>query len=334
MLTRAALIVALASTLLMIASCQSTEPPRLQFALIGDNPYQDFNEPKYERMINRINDHGGLSFVVHVGDLKASTITCSNEVFQSLFELNQQFKIPFILTPGDNDWFDCKRESAGGWDRRERLARFRDVFYPTPGVTGGQPRQVTTQALSPGFPAFVENVYWQEQGVIFATLHIVGLTMQEGGLDIHAELMDAALAWLDVVFDAARQQHARGVFLATQTDPYLFTTARGLLKFLCADCPFVRPGYEALNEALLGHAENFLNPIVLAVGDTHIFRVDKPLYNGDHLVEHFTRVETFGDPNVHWVRVVVNPQANQLFEFHQEIIPENRGAGWNPMDRE
>ena len=138
----------LASALLMIASCQSTEPPRLQFALIGDNPYQDFNEPKYERMINRINDHGGLSFVVHVGDLKASTITCSNEVFQSLYELNQKFKIPFILTPGDNDWFDCKRESAGGWDRRERLARFRDVFYPTPGVTGGQPRQVTTHGKS------------------------------------------------------------------------------------------------------------------------------------------------------------------------------------------
>tara|TARA_R110002096_G_scaffold358509_1_gene551581 strand:- start:336 stop:539 length:204 start_codon:yes stop_codon:yes gene_type:complete len=66
--------------------------------------------------------------------------------------------------------------------------------------------------------------------------------------------------------------------------------------------------------------------VVLAVGDTHIFRVDKPLYRADGtLVENFTRVETFGHPNVHWVRVRVDPSERSLFTFRQELVPENVG---------
>ena len=63
----------------------------------------------------------------------------------------------------------------------------------------------------------------------------------------------------------------------------------------------------------------------MAMGDTHVFRVDKPLYDGEQLVEHFTRVETFGEDQVHWVRVVVKPETKQVFHIHQEIIPENTG---------
>ena len=68
----------------------------------------------------------------------------------------------------------------------------------------------------------------------------------------------------------------------------------------------------------------FDNPVVLAVGDTHIFRVDKPLYRRDgSLVENFTRVETFGDPLVHWVRVTVDLRDSHVFTFHQELVPGN-----------
>jgi hypothetical protein len=60
------------------------------------------------------------------------------------------------------------------------------------------------------------------------------------------------------------------------------------------------------------------------VGDTHIFRVDKPLYRDDRtLVENFTRVETFGNANVHWVRVSVDPRDSQVFTFHEELVPDN-----------
>jgi dienelactone hydrolase len=68
----------------------------------------------------------------------------------------------------------------------------------------------------------------------------------------------------------------------------------------------------------------FRRPVVLAVGDTHIFRVDKPLYQEEgSLVENFTRVETFGDPNVHWVRVTVDPREPEVFSFHQKLVPQD-----------
>jgi hypothetical protein len=35
----------------------------------------------------------------------------------------------------------------------------------------------------------------------------------------------------------------------------------------------------------------------------------------------------FGESEVHWVRVVVDPDSSEVFSFHQEIIPENIDAG-------
>ena len=61
--------------------------------------------------------------------------------------------------------------------------------------------------------------------------------------------------------------------------------------------------------------------MVLAVGDTHIFRVDKPLYsNRRQLVENFTRVEGFGNPLVHWINVLVEPDEPWVFSFRQQLL--------------
>jgi hypothetical protein len=72
---------------------------------------------------------------------------------------------------------------------------------------------------------------------------------------------------------------------------------------------------------------------VLTVGDAHVFRVDKPLYDAADLITNFTRVESFGEAQVLWVRVVVDPATNHVFEFHQEIIPNSVGVGWSEYDR-
>ncbi len=319
--------------LLLLASCQSVprEPSVVQFALIGDNPYTDFNVPKYKRMIEQINAREEIAWTIHVGDLKSSGMACSDETFQKLYDLNDRFLKPLVLTPGDNDWFDCARVSAGQWDRRERLARFREMFYPATGLAKSLP--LVSQASSGEFTDYVENVYWVDHKVVYGMLHLVGITGTEGGLDLNQELIDASVAWLDQIFAVAKAENASGVFLATQTDPWFFSVERGLLTEFCETCDFVRKGYEALDKALLKHAKTFRKPIVIATGDTHIFRIDKPLYDGELLVENFTRVEVFGNPSVHWIRVVVNPQANQLFEIHQEIIEENLGYGWHPMDK-
>lgn len=73
---------------------------------------------------------------------------------------------------------------------------------------------------------------------------------------------------------------------------------------------------------------------LLAVGDTQLFRVDKRLYDGEPVIEHFTRVGGFGAGQVHWVRVVLDPDSREVFLFHQENIPVNRGVGWSEIDKE
>jgi hypothetical protein len=71
----------------------------------------------------------------------------------------------------------------------------------------------------------------------------------------------------------------------------------------------------------------FGRPVVLADGDSHYFRVDKPLPRPDpnghrrpRLV-NFTPVENFGSPDVHWVRGIFDPHEPGLFSFKPEPLP-------------
>jgi hypothetical protein len=71
----------------------------------------------------------------------------------------------------------------------------------------------------------------------------------------------------------------------------------------------------------------FGNAVVLAHGDSHFFRVDKPLpcpnadgHRRSSLV-NFTRVENFGSPDVHWVHGLFDPHDPALFSFKPEFLP-------------
>ena len=122
----------------------------------------------------------------------------------------------------------------------------------------------------------------------------------------------------------AWEQGSDAVFIATQVDPWVVWGLPRIVRQLCERCLDRRSGLEPLYSALIQHTSAFTGPVVLAVGDTHIFRVDKPLYRDDGtLVENFTRVETFGNPYVHWVRVTVDPSEGGVFTFHQELVPDN-----------
>ena len=156
--------------------CRSAEEPvvaspasesAFEFALIGDNPYEPVNVPDFEALINEINGETDLEWVIHVGDiLGPRTMTCSDERLRARFDLFQPFQAPFIFTPGDNDWFDCVRETAGGFDDYERLDFLRDLFFADPGVTtGGRPMEVNSQSTHPGFEEFVENAMWTKGDV-------------------------------------------------------------------------------------------------------------------------------------------------------------------------
>ena len=314
-----------------LVGCSSVENhPSFEFALLGDNPYPPESVPKFETLVTDVNQNTDLQWVIHLGDIRASAAApCSNEVFQSRFELYQQFQFPFVYTPGDNEWFDCGGTGAGGFDEYERLDYLRKLFFPSPGLTtGGRPMEVQTQSTETGFEEFVENVMWAHEGVVFSTLHLIGLTRPPTDPATADRRMDAALDWMGKTFELARELNSRGVFMATQADLWIVSGNPGSLRSRGWENALnPRPGLESIYPALAEATIDFGRPVILAVGDPHVFRVDKPLYSADSglLVENFTRVEVFGNPYVHWVRVRVDPQDDQLFSFHQEIVEENVG---------
>jgi hypothetical protein len=309
---------------------------RFDFALIGDLPYTPADLTRFDRLIRDVNDHRPrVEWVLHVGDVRGGgKVPCSDEVLSGRFALMQRFAAAFVLTPGDNDYLDCRNA-----DPRERLAFLRQLFYPDPArTTGRRPMAVESQSTRPGFEAFVENALWIRKGIVFATFHALGVDRAPDPYpDLTAARNAAAVAWIEEVFTRARAIDAPGVFLATQVDPWGVTGPPGVARIVCrgpaaSDSPCLAPrgGIGPIYAALEKAAVEFGRPVVLATGDLHWFRVDKPLLVARTLadedprtVENFTRVEAFGSPYVHWVRIGVDPDDRDVFSFHPEVIRDN-----------
>lgn len=310
---------------------------RASLALIGDVPYGVAEEPKFDRVIDAINASLAVRLVLHTGDVKQGSERCDDAVFARRFNQFQRFEIGFVLTPGDNDWTDCHRTNNGGYLPTERLARFRQVFYPQPGMsTGGKPFAVATQATDPAWGEFVEHQMWRFAGTTMATLHVVG---SNNGLDPWNQIdasdsyvtprsdrmaefnrrEAATLAWIDRVFDAATAAGSAGVLIALQANP-AFELAAGAQQ---------RQGFNRVLDKLGARAQAFGRPVLLAHGDSHYFRLDKPLARpvaggGSVTLENFTRVENFGSPNVHWVEIVVDARDPGVFQVIPRIVAGNR----------
>lgn len=306
------------------------------FALIGDAPYGTSVETKFDQVISNINAAPHVRFVVHTGDVKAGSERCDDALLQKRFNQFQSFRDGVVVTPGDNDWTDCHRTNNGNYLPTERLAKFREIFYPVAGMTSGQHRfPVRTQAAMAGFEDYVENMMWGFNGAMMATVHVVG---SNNGLDPWSSIDPtdsydaprpdrlaevqareaAALAWVDEVFAQATARKSAGVMIAMQANP----------RFDLPATDVERQGFNKVLERITQQAIAFGKPVLLAHGDSHYFRVDKPLAgpvqpSGSQMLENVTRVENFGAQNVHWVEVFVNPRDSNVFRVEPRIVKAN-----------
>jgi hypothetical protein len=69
----------------------------------------------------------------------------------------------------------------------------------------------------------------------------------------------------------------------------------------------------------------FAKPVVLVHGDSHYFRIDQPLLGSrsKRRIENFTRVETFGNPDVHWLKASVDSRDPNVFTFRPQYVRKN-----------
>jgi hypothetical protein len=277
-----------------------------------------------------------LAFSVHDGDLKDGSSLCSDQKYFDFKASLNTLDAPAVFTPGDNDWTDCDRASAGGFDANERLAFERKVFFSTPFSLGRHPQRLEVQHAP-----FAENRRWTQGGVTYATLDVQGSCNNLCGDDPDPSEYQARNAadidWLHGTFDEARKRHSAAVMIAWQADPGWdgsdATRAPTRDPQTLAESDGQPDGYQALLGALREETAAFRRPVAVVHGDSHYFRIDKPFLdaNGRRL-ENFTRVETVGDHqengnnDVHWLKVTVDPASREVFSFQPQIVPANRTA--------
>lgn len=297
---------------------QNSNVRQFSFALIGDLPYDPKQEAKFPNVIADIN-RSDVAFTIHDGDFKSGSTLCSDETFNQRYELFQTFTSPFIFIFGDNEWTDCHRANNGAYNPLERLAKLRELFTQTDRSLGKRTLRLTRQSENPQFSLYRENVRWVHRGVVFVGLNIPGSNNNLGRTpEADAEYRDrnaATIAWMQAAFSQAKTINSPGIMLVIQANPGFE---------LKSDDPN-RTGYNDFLAALEKETIAFKKPVVLVHGDTHYFRIDKPLVGtvSQQRIENFTRLETFGSPDVHWVRAQVDPKDPNVFRFEQRIVRKN-----------
>ncbi len=321
LLLAAILALVLAPVAFPAAPAPAPAAERFVFAVIGCVPYARYNDggKAFPRLIEEINRHAP-AFTVHVGDTLAGSENATDELLkQRLAEFNT-FAGPLIYTPGDNEWTDTHTTQAGGHDPLERLAKIRELYFAEERSLGKTPIPLVSQRRDPMFKKFVENTRWAHGGVVFATAHVVGSSNNNqpnvpGAVAEWQERDAANEAWLRAVFAEARATNALGVAVFIQADPFAADAGR----------QGYTAGFEKFLKTFEEEARAYAKPVLLAHADEHRFRIDYGMkFEASAApVPNVTRLETFGDDNVHGSLVVVDPSSAQVFLPAPLIVPGN-----------
>jgi hypothetical protein len=301
--------------LVLAASTRAAGAQSYDIAVFGDMPYVD-NEaeraiylPKYKSVLDAISA-SNVQFAVHVGDYTTGPF-CGDSTVSVRYAEFQSIAKPLVFVFGDNDWTDCAR---GGFDPLERLQKLRDVFAKGDVSLGQWGMKLTRQSRQ-----FPENVQWSIGDVSYVALNLPG-SRNNWGPDEHIPSAEyvarnaANLEFLRETFAIAQRENKRALGIFIQANPGL----HGPLAIRGTD---PARGYTAFLGELRRLTLAFGKPVVLFHGDTHYFRIDKPLFDdGNHVIPNFTRVETFGHPNYYWVRVHVDPADPDVFTFKLEGV--------------
>ena len=328
--------------------------------LWGDLPYSAIQESVgLPNLIDDMNSQK-LAFTVHDGDLKTGNAApiCDDALYLRALGWFNSLDAPAIFTPGDNDWVDCDRPNNGSFRSLERLSHERQVLFSKPETLGRRRFALEVQAtpLCLGerndaahtrfSEACVENRRWTYGRVTYATINVQGTcnNLCGDGADPQefAARSPANIAWLRETFAVATALDSVAVMIIAQANPGFDRNdlARaGLTRnpnTLVQDATITDPdGYFDYLVALRNEVIAFQRPVAYVHGDSHYFRLDRPMLNANGVrLENFTRVETFGDNasnitltnDVQWVKVLVDPNSREVFAYQAQIVPGNRVA--------
>ena len=306
------------------------------FGLWGDMPYKKAADEARMPALLRSISGSDIVFSIYNGDIKDGSSACSDEVYTQALQMFGQIRQPVVYVPGDNEWTDCHRKNNGGFDPLERLDHLRRVMIPSTSSLGQRQMELTRQGKLG--EKFVENARFHHRDIEFLTLNIPGsnnnLVLDEQECSnksvrsasqceaANAEYVErdaANIAWLREGFAQASARKSRGIVGVMQADPGFDLPETESVDESRA------PGvsaYRRFVDALVAETERFAGQVLLVHGDTHFFKVDKPLYSTAKLLPNLTRLQTFGSPSIHWVRVVVEPKTQHVFNIQPVIVQQ------------
>ncbi|WP_138466437.1 hypothetical protein [Poseidonocella sp. HB161398] len=303
----------LSASLAAAAGAALAEP--FSFVLLGDAPYGKPEEvyPPFRTLIETVNSRDP-ALVIHIGDTKSGSTECSDRMLDEQLAFLRSFEAPLLYSLGDNEWTDCHRHAAGGYDPEERLAYIRQHYFADPSASFGKAGAAVESQAARGYP---ENARLEKDGILFVTAHVVGSNNNFEPRDMAAveEFMarDAATAdWLVESFDKGRD--AKAIVVAIQADMFEsdFGPAWDPEGFLG------QSGFAHFGETLKTLSNRFARPVLLVYGDSHVFRMFRPFPKTAPFV---MALETFGSANMHAVEVSVDPDDAFPFSVHPLLNP-------------
>ncbi|MFI3216794.1 MAG: hypothetical protein QX192_08325, partial [Methylococcales bacterium] len=276
-----------------------------------------------------------VSFTIFGGDTKDGSSLCTDKTIVSdTTDMFNSLAIPTVYAPGDNEWTDCHRTNNGSYNNLERLKFLRENMFNTPKSFGGNVNtQLTlTRQGTPG-GEYSENSRWTKGNVVFVALNVPGsnnnkvnagkcIDTKSARTQIDCDADNAEylardaknIEFMKESFQVAKDSAAAGVMIVIQADPVFDSpdTEEVDERTTLVSGFEEHDGYDAFLAELKAQTKAFTGQVVLVHGNSHYFRVDKPYMlqtiAKKDMVKNFTRVENFGSPSVHWVKVTVTPK--------------------------
>ncbi|MEN9866647.1 MAG: hypothetical protein RL748_2237 [Pseudomonadota bacterium] len=153
-------------------------------------------------------NNDNLAFIV-VNGLKTSKEPCSNALYQQRKSALEASEHSVIVSLTANDWAYCPNPDA--------LGQLRELLFDGELSLGSSKLPLTHLSANRKFRRYTENVRWELNGVLFATIHLPGnnnrYRMEAGRNGEFEDRLVANRLWLQRLFALAQQNKVRHLVL-------------------------------------------------------------------------------------------------------------------------
>ncbi len=241
---------------------------------MGDVPY---TLAEYDVLAAQVAGHNASSpssFMVHLGDIKPGAWDCDEAIYQDVSQILLGLEVPTFIVPGDNEWNDCEYPDTAWGFWLQYLSRFEEAWPTAPRVVRQDVRD--------------ENFAWQQDGVVFMGINLVGGALHD--IDEWTLRLAQDGQWVEEHLAASPNAYAAVIFAHAHPNP----------------------AHIAYVNRMEAAAERFARPVLFVHGDGHTWIDDTPFD-----AENIRRVQVDAGGGALPLQVTVDPDAAEVFTLER-----------------